>query len=75
MSERGLDFFVMTLARSLGMTRRRLLAEMDFQELNMWQAYFQEANRPPSRKEKPEVLQAQLKNVFEARNLVKRKKK
>lgn len=68
MKARGWDFFTMSLARTLGMTRRRLLQEMDFQEMNMWWAYLSEMNRPPDKKEKPEVLAAKLKNVFAARN-------
>lgn len=68
MSQRGRDFFVMSLARELGMTRRRLLLEIDSYELTMWQAFFKEANRPPKKKEQtPEEIACALKNTFAAR--------
>ncbi len=66
----------MSLARELGMTRRRLLLEMDSYEMAMWQAYFKEANKPASeKKDSPEVLAAKLKNLFHTRNIQKAKKK
>lgn len=68
MRERGRDFFVMSLARELGMTRRRLLLETDALELSMWQAYFQEVNKPAEKKkQKPEEIACALRNAFAAR--------
>lgn len=68
MRGRGWEFFVMTLARTLGMTRRRLLSEMDFYEMNLWRAYFKEASRPPEKKQQsPEEIACALKNTFAAR--------
>lgn len=57
----------MSLARTLGMTRRRLLSEVDSYELEMWAIYFREANKPQQKKQSPEELACQLKNVFAAK--------
>jgi hypothetical protein len=74
MSQRGRDFFIMSLARTLGMTRKRLLLEVDSYELSLWQAYFKEERTPSEKKENPEVLKAKLQNLFHARNVQKGKK-
>lgn len=65
MSKRGRDYFLMSLARELGMTRRRLLMELDSYELAMWSAYFKEVNKPTKQKEEPEVLKEKLKAAFQ----------
>jgi len=76
MRERGRDFFIMSLARELGMTRRRLLAEIDSYEMSLWDGYFRELNKPPEKKKQsPEVLASQLKNVFATRKAQKGKGK
>jgi len=77
MRERGRDFFIMSLARDLKMTRRQLLTSMDSREFTMWECFLSEVGRkqePP--KTDPNVLKAQLENVFAARNhAVKKKRK
>lgn len=66
----------MSLARDLGMTRRRLLNEMDSREFTLWDAYFAEINRPPEpKKENPEELANRFKTAFMVRNVKKRKDK
>jgi hypothetical protein len=76
MSERGRDFFIMSLARELRMTRRQLLYSMDSYEMTMWEAYLKEVNKPPEPpKEDPKVLAEKLKAAFSIHGSKKRKKK
>ena len=67
MSQRGRDYFIMFLSRELKMTRRQLLNSMDSREMSMWQAFFKAESKTPEKKKDPELLAAQLKNVFAAR--------
>lgn len=66
MTARGREFFILQLAHALGMTRRFLLQTMDTQELAMWEAYFNEINRPPGTSHKQTTAQVEgaLKNFF-----------
>ncbi len=75
MSKRGRDYFIMSLARELCMTRRRLLLEMDSYEMALWQAYFKESNKPVEKKQTPQELAFALKNAFSAHNKPKKAKK
>lgn len=66
MSERGRDYFIMSLAYSLGMTRRQLLNSIDSYELAMWSAFFEEMNNPTTKpsKAKDADVEKQLKGVL-----------
>jgi hypothetical protein len=75
MSKRGRDYFIMSLARELGMTRRRLLLEMDSYEMTMWQAYFKEANKQPEKKQTPQEVAFNLKNAFAMHSKAKKAKR
>lgn len=57
------------------MTRRQLLESMDSYELTMWGAFFKEVNKPVVKKQDPDVLAGQLKNVFASHAGKKAKKK
>ncbi len=68
MSERGRDYFIMSLAYALGMTRRQLLNSLDSYELTMWSAFFEEMNNPnPKTKKKQADTEKQLKGVLMAK--------
>ena len=75
MRERGRDFFIMSLARDLHMTRWQLLNSMDSRELTMWEVYLAEIAKPEEKKQDPEVLKNQLKNAFAVAGTKKKKKK
>lgn len=70
MSERGRDYFIMSLAYSLGMTRRQLLNSLDSYELTMWSEFFQEMNNPKPKqpKLKKADTEQQLKGVLMAKS-------
>lgn len=53
MRARGRDYFIMSLAYSLGMTRHQLLKSLDSRELTMWSAFFEEMNNPKPKEVKP----------------------
>jgi len=74
MKRRGREYFLLFLAKELGMTLRRLKAEMSSYEVSQWQAYFREANAPKEEKTDPALLKGQLENAFLARNAKVRKK-
>lgn len=69
MSERGRDYFIMSLAYALGMTRRQLLNSLDSYELTMWSAFFEEMNNPNPKqpKKKQADPEKQLKGVLMAK--------
>ena len=69
MSERGRDYFIMSLAYALGMTRRQLLNSLDSYELTMWSAFFEDMNNPNSKqpKKKKADTEKQLKGVLMAK--------
>jgi hypothetical protein len=54
----------MSLAHSLGMTRRQLLSNLDSRELTMWSAFFNEMNNPTPKEQKPDETEKQLKGVL-----------
>ena len=54
----------MSLAHSLGMTRRQLLSNLDSRELTMWSAYFNEMNNPEPKKQSEADVEKQLKGVL-----------
>lgn len=64
MSLRGRDYFIMSLAYSLGMTRRQLLNSLDSYELTMWSAFFDEMNKPPQKKQTKADIEGALKTVL-----------
>ena len=63
----GWDFWIMDLARSLGMTRRQLLANLDSYELTLWSAYFEELNRPMPKKEDTQQMEKNLKTAMKSK--------
>jgi len=65
MSERGRDYFIMSLAYALGMTRHQLLNSLDSRELTMWSAFFEEMNNPKI-KDKSATVEPSLKTVLQA---------
>jgi hypothetical protein len=67
MSLRGWDYFVMSLAHELKMTRRQLLCTIDSHELTLWSAYFREMNTPQQKKQKPKEVEGTLMNLFQAK--------
>ena len=64
MSERGRDFFIMSLAHELKMTRRQLLRSLDSRELTMWSAFFEEQNNPTKKDPPPAKVEKSLKGVL-----------
>lgn len=72
MSERGWDFFVMSLAHTLGMTRRQLLNNLDSRELTYWSAFNEEMNNPNPKKHKQKDVEKQLKGVLSSSKKVKK---
>lgn len=64
MKRGGWDFWIMSLAHSLGMTRRQLLRNLDSYELTLWSAYLEEMNNPTPKKQNPEQIAANLKTAF-----------
>jgi len=76
MSERGRDYFIMTLSRDLGMTRRQLLNSLDSYELSMWAAFYKEAAKPQhKKKQNPEQLKEGLLSAFKMTKKYKPRKK
>ena len=71
---RGRDFFIMSLARDLHMTRWQLLNSMDSRELTMWEVFLNELAAPPEKKQQPETIANELKKVFGVHKSAKRKK-
>ena len=71
MSERGRDYFIMSLAYALGMTRLQLLSSLDSRELTMWYAFIQEMNNHTKKDPPPATVEGSLKGVLSAQ----RKKK
>jgi len=73
MRARGSDFFIMSLAYSLGMTRRLLLLNVDSYELSMWRAFFEEMNRSAMpKRQTPAEIDSSLRTAFAIKT--KRKK-
>lgn len=73
MSKRGWVFFLMDLARALGMTRRQLLNNLDSYELELWRAYLNEMNKMPEKKQSREEIEGKLKNLMVAKTKGKKK--
>lgn len=73
MSARSRDFFIMSLAHALGMTRRQLLKQTDSYELTMWEAYFREINKPPEpERQSPTQIAESLKMALTAKKAKKK---
>ena len=65
MSERGRDYFIMSLAYALGMTRHQLLNSLDSRELTMWSAFFEEMNNPKAKDKPTATVEKSLKGILQ----------